>query len=263
MEVSKGLKGKWAIILGASGEVGSTTALKMANEGVNLCLVYRERKSSLKVVNELQNELDKTGVEILHYNLDALKLENRQAVIEELTSKSQNQVCLLVHAIAKGTLKSLTGVNRATSQDYEITQYAMAYSLVDWVNSCLDNNLFSENASVISLDSEGSQRYIPNYGVVGSTKASLIKLTQDLAVELAPQHIQCNAIRAGVMDSNALNVLESSEIIKQKAKESNPNNRLTTGADVANAIYLFCLPESSWITGTVLNVDGGEGLGRS
>ncbi|MGY8953910.1 MAG: SDR family NAD(P)-dependent oxidoreductase [Flavobacteriales bacterium] len=93
MEVSKGLKGKWAIILGASGEVGSTTALKMANEGVNLCLVYRERKSSLKVVNELQNELDKTGVEILHYNLDALKLENRQAIIEELTSKSQNQVC--------------------------------------------------------------------------------------------------------------------------------------------------------------------------
>ena len=185
----------------------------MANEGVNLCLVYRERKSNLKVVNELQNELDKTGVEILHYNLDALKLENRQAVIEELTSKSQNQVCLLVHAIAKGTLKSLTGVNRATSQDYEITQYAMAYSLVDWVNSCLDNNLFSENASVISLDSEGSQRYIPNYGVVGSTKASLIKLTQDLAVELAPQHIQCNAIRAGVMDSSALNVLESLSLI--------------------------------------------------
>jgi len=263
MEVNDSLNHKWAILLGASGEVGRATALKMAKQGVNLCLVYRERKSSLKELNAHHNALQETGVEILQYNLDALKQENRESIIHDLAAKGQSQVCLLVHAIAKGTLKSLTGDNRASAQDYEITQYAMAFSLVDWVNSCLDHNLFCENASVISIDSDGSQQYIPNYGVVGATKAALIKLTQDLAVELAPKQIQCNVIRAGVMDSNALNMLEDSELIKQKAKEASCNGQLITGADVAKAIYQFCLPESNKITGTILIVNGEGENGRS
>mgnify|MGYP001979186858 CR=1 FL=1 len=245
--------------MGASGEVGRATATKLALAGINLCLVYRERRSAINELEKHHSELKQTGVKLLTYNSDALNESVRNSIVEELKTNGPVQVVALVHAIAKGTLKNLTGENRASLEDYQITQHAMAYSLVDWVNAGLDHDLFVENASVIAIDSAGSQRYIPQYGIVGATKASLIKLTQDLAIELVPKRIRCNVIRAGVMDSKALNAIPASDLIKNQALKSNPNGRLTLGEDVANAIYLLSLSESSWITGSIINVDGGEG----
>lgn len=251
------LKGKWALILGASGVVGLATAKKLASKGMNLCLIYRERKANeVDFLNALKNLSD---VEIIALNKDALNKDVRTSVLKSLRDR-KIQFDLLLHAIAKGTLKPLIGINRATAKDYEITQYSMAFSLVDWVNDLLEDNLFSKSASVVGLDSQGSSISLPNYGVVGSTKSSLVKLIQDMAVELAPHGIRCNAIRAGVMVSNALKMIPGSDKLIEQSSNNNPSGRITLGEDVANGVYLLCLPESIWITGTIINVDGGEGL---
>ena len=89
-------------------------------------------------------------------------------------------------------------------------------------------------------------------------KAALEANCRQLAYELAPLGITCNAIRAGVTDTPALRKIKGYERMVEFAKAHNPSGRLTTPEDVAKAVSLLVDPRSQWITGNVISVDGGE-----
>jgi NAD(P)-dependent dehydrogenase (short-subunit alcohol dehydrogenase family) len=75
---------------------------------------------------------------------------------------------------------------------------------------------------------------------------------------MAPFGIRSNIVQAGVTDTPALRMIPGSAHLKAQARIRNPFGRLTTPEDVANAIYLLSLPESAWINGAIIRVDGGE-----
>jgi NAD(P)-dependent dehydrogenase (short-subunit alcohol dehydrogenase family) len=77
-------------------------------------------------------------------------------------------------------------------------------------------------------------------------------------MELAPREIAVNAIRAGVTDTPALRKIPGHELLAETALKRNPSGRLTTPEDVARAIAVLCRPQTAWITGNVIGVDGGE-----
>jgi len=79
-------------------------------------------------------------------------------------------------------------------------------------------------------------------------------------MELAPRGITVNAIRAGVTDTPALRKIPGHELLIEGAQRRNPHGRLTTPADVAAAIGVLCHPNTYWITGNVIGVDGGEDI---
>jgi NAD(P)-dependent dehydrogenase (short-subunit alcohol dehydrogenase family) len=96
------------------------------------------------------------------------------------------------------------------------------------------------------------------YGAVSAAKAAMESYMRQFALELAPMEITANSIRAGVTNTPALSKIPGNTIIMKNAFIRNPYHKLTTPEDIANVITLLIKPESKWINGTILGVDGGE-----
>ena len=108
------------------------------------------------------------------------------------------------------------------------------------------------------MTSSGGDRVSPFYGPVSAAKASLESHCRQLALELAPLGITCNAIRAGVTDTPALRKIPGAEHMIEEATQQNPYGRLTTPEDVARCLVALAAEGTAWMTGNVIRVDGGE-----
>jgi len=257
--MSQEFKNKWAIILGGSSGLGLATAKKLAIHGMNIGIVHRDRKSDLPAFEVAITEIKTMGVQVKTFNSSALLQETRDQVLSEFESKS---VKILVHSIAKGSLKPMSGTNREvlTKEDLDITLYAMATSWYEWTRALIDRNIFTNSARNIAFTSEGNQKVWPGYAAVSAAKSVLESLMRSMAVELAPLGVTTNCIQAGATQTPSFNMIPGSEKLAEMAKRRNPMQRLTTPEDVANAVYLLCTDEAAWINGSILKVDGGESL---
>lgn len=257
-------KNEWAIILGASSGLGLATAKKLAKEGLNLCLIYRARKSDVVAIVAEFDEIAKANqITLIHFNKDAVKPENRAEILNNLTPEMQGgKVKCLVHSIAKGNLKSMVAADERELQndDFHITLENMAFSLYDWTKAVFAEGIFSEDARIISFTSEGNKKAWRNYAAVSAAKVALEAISRNIALEFAPHGIKANCIEAGVTDTASLRMIPGYEKLKEYAVKRNPSKRLTTPEDVANVVYLLTKEESKWITGVIIPVNGGEHL---
>jgi len=255
----------WALILGGSSGLGLATAKKLAKHGFNLILVHRDARVNLPLIQTEFDEIRSTeNVKVKSYNIDAANAEKRLSVLDEMKSfLSQDEpIGVLVHSIAKGSMKPMQSETEATlhHQDFTITLNAMALSLYDWVKEIKDAYLFADDTRIISFTSEGNTRAWPGYAAVSAAKVTLEAITRNIALEFAPLGIKANCIQAGATETQAFSMIPGSETLKKNALERNPNGRLTTPEDVANVVYLLTTDEAKWITGTIIKVDGGESL---
>ncbi len=256
-------KKEWALILGGSSGLGFATAKKLAKHGMNICIVHRNPRSHMEQVNKNFEEIVLDSVAFVSYNMDALKLENRIEIVENLKKKlKEGKIKILVHSIAKGNLKPMVSNTNPTlkSDDFKLTIDAMGISLYDWVKTVFESKLFSEDARVISFTSEGNSRAIENYAAVSAAKLTLEAITRNIALEFACFGIRANCIQAGVTDTSSLRMIPGSDKLIKHSLERNPFNRLTLPEDVANVVYLLSKDEAAWINGTIIAVDGGENI---
>jgi len=252
-------KNEWTLILGGSSGLGLASAKKMAAHGANICIVHRDRKTDLDLFTSEVEAMRSLGAQVLTFNQDALKPEIMAEVISEIPN---NSVKILLHSIAKGSLKPLTGSSKEqlTKEDLVITINAMALSWLDWTQALIKENKFTDTARNIAFTSEGNTKALTHYGAVSVAKASLEALMRQMAVELASLGITTNCIQAGVTQTKSFNMIPGSEHLAIHAQKRNPFKRLTTPEDVANAVYLLAKKEAQWVNGTILKVDGGESL---
>ena len=256
--MTKEFKDQWAVILGGSSGLGLASAQKLAQYGMNICIVHRDRKSNIPVFEDALNKIQQTGVQVVAFNKDALLAETRQTIIDFLPKK---RVKLLLHSVAKGSLKPMNKSEEAlTKVDLDITLHAMATSWYEWASHFLKEDLFSENARSIAFTSEGSTKVWPGYGAVSAAKATLESLMRSMAVAFAPYNMTTNCIQAGATETPSFLLIPGSDKLADMAKNRNPFNKLTQPEDVANSVYLLCKDEANWINGTILKVDGGESL---
>ena len=143
-------------------------------------------------------------------------------------------------------------------EDFALTVYSMGSSLSTWVRQVFERNMFSADARVIGMTSEGNEVAWRGYAAVSAAKVVLEAISRSLATEYAAYGIRSNIIQAGVTDTPALRLIPGSTHLKAKAKLRNPFHRLTTPKDVANFIFLMCLDEAAWANGNIIRVDGGE-----
>ena len=256
-------KSEWALILGASSGLGLATAKKLAKHGLNLCLVYRARRTDLPEIEASFDRIQKeNNIELAHYNLDVVKVEKREEVLGQLKDKlkQEGKIKTLVHSIAKGNLKPMVSEDSPVlkNDDFHLTMENMAVSLYDWTKAVLKHNLFADDARVISFTSEGNTKAWKNYAAVSAAKVVLESITRSMALELAPHGIRANCIQAGVCDTTSLRMIPGSDILKSETLKRNPFSRLTQPEDVANAVYLLVKKEAAWINGAIIPVNGGE-----
>ncbi|MBN8823050.1 MULTISPECIES: SDR family oxidoreductase [unclassified Spirosoma] len=254
----------WAVILGGSSGLGLATAHKLAQNGMNLCIVHRTRKADQIAVEAEFSQMQTNGILVRGYNLDATNAEKRNSVLAELTELlgESGKVRALIHSLAKGNLKPMLAENQPVLQhdDFQLTIDAMAISLYDWTKDLLSANLFATDARVISFTSEGSQRAWKNYAAVSAAKAALEAISRSMALELAPSGIRSNCILAGITDTASLRMIPGSDALLSHTQHRNPFARTTQATDIANVAYLLCTDEAAWINGTVIPVTGGEHL---
>ncbi len=258
------MNNKWALILGGSNGLGLATAKKLALHGYHILIVHRDRRSETEAIESEFEEIRTSGVEVKTFNADALNPDKREELVVEMsnTMPENHKIAVMVHSIAKGSLKPMYSEkgNVLSDQDFKITFDAMALSLYDWTSALVQAGLFAKDTRIISFTSEGNTKAMPNYGAVSVAKVALEALTRNIALEFAPIGIKANCIQAGITMTKSFRMIPGQEKIMENALKRNPNNRLTTPEDVANAVYLMTREEAKWITGTVLKVDGGESL---
>lgn len=268
-----GLAG-WALILGASSGFGESIALELARRGMDILGVHLDRRSTMPNVERIMAEIRALGRKAVFFNSNAADEQKRKDVCQhisgELAGAAAPKIRVLVHSLAFGTLRpfvppvasdgSVGAADLISKPHLDMTCDVMAHSLLYWTQDLLALGLLGRGARIFAMTSAGGHRVIPQYGAVSAAKAALESHCRQLAFELAPLGITANALCAGVTDTPALRKIPGNELMIAAATARNPARRLTTPQDVAHAVALLSHPLSGWITGNVINVDGGEDI---
>jgi NAD(P)-dependent dehydrogenase (short-subunit alcohol dehydrogenase family) len=262
---------RWALILGASSGMGEATARALAAAGYNICGIHLDFRAALQHVEDLKSDLEGLGREVLYVNMNAADDEKRAGALAELGARfdaARNAgrdpyVRVVMHSLAFGSLVPFLAEDPKAAVDrkkMEMTQDVMANSLVYWVQDLWRGGFLQPGSKIYAMTSEGSSRVVPSYGVVSSAKAALESHTRQLAMELARlgTGVTANTIRAGVTLTPALMKIPEKDAIIEAATRRNPTGRMTTTQDVANAIVALSGEGTSFISGEVIGVDGGE-----
>jgi enoyl-[acyl-carrier protein] reductase III len=256
------LKNAWCLVLGASSGMGRAVALAAAAEGAHVAGVHFDTAAAQDRVDELLETLRGHGGEAHLFNANAANPAARERLVGQLAELcGSDGIRVLVHSLAFGSLAPYLPTAAApalTARQLDMTLNVMAHSLVYWTQDLHRAGLIRPGTHIFALTSAGDVRVAPNYGAVSAAKCALESHVRQLALELAPHGVAVNALRAGVTPTPALLRIPGHEEIVSRTLRANPHGRLTTPEDVGEAVVLLAQTTSSWITGNVIGVDGGE-----
>jgi len=258
----------WALTLGASSGFGEAVSLALARAGLNIFGVHLDRKATLANAERIAGQIRALGREAVFFNVNAADEEKRAEVAGQMQKTLEERgepgsLRVLLHSLAFGTLKLYVSEpmkDAVTQAQMDMTLDVMAHSLVYWTQEVVGRGLMGRGGRIYAMTSSGGTRVLPHYGPVSAAKAALESHIRQLAAELAPRGITANSIRAGVTNTPALQKIPGHEALIEHAKRRNPGGRMTTPEDVARAIVVLAHPDTYWITGNVIGVDGGEDI---
>lgn len=258
-------KRNWALVLGASSGFGEAASIALAKAGRNVFGVHLDRRATLPNAERIVGEIEAVGGRGVFWNVNAADAARRAEVVagmKEALGASGGSVDVVLHSLAFGTLKPFLGEEkeRMTQAQMDMTLDVMAHSLVYWTQDLVAADLLGAGAHVFAMTSAGGHRIWQSYGAVSAAKSALESHCRQLAVELVPKRIAVNAIRAGVTDTPALRKIPGNAQMIERVLAVHPAGRLTTPEDVADVIVAVARPETVWLTGNVLGVDGTEDL---
>lgn len=239
---------KTALITGGARGIGKATALKLAKSGCNIIIVYY---NSSDEAEQLVQEIRKLGVQAHAFQANVAD----HASIKELATQVKQQVKTLDFLISNAASGVLKPALKMTTKHFRWCMETNALALNHLATEFKD--IMPKGSRIIALSSLGSIRAIPEYAFIGASKAALEALVRSLSLELAPHGITVNTISAGVVDTDALKHFPNREYLLDEYQTRSLADRALTPEDVANAVWLLCLPEAFMINAHTLFVDAG------
>ncbi|MFF4500675.1 SDR family oxidoreductase [Streptomyces sp. NPDC001401] len=257
------IRGSWSLVLGVSSGFGRATARALAERGGNIIGVHFDTSDGAEAAAKFADELRDLGVSGHFFNLNAASASTRSEVVSKAAELAGQQgVRIVLHSLAFGSLLPFVSASpeqgTIAPRQLAMTVDVMAHSLVYWTQDLVAAGLLPRGAKIYGMTSAGSTQVLDSYGAVSAAKAALEAHLRQLAVELAPRGVAVNALRAGTTLTPALEKIPGSAAYADACRARNPHGRLTEPEDVAEAIVLLSMSSSSWLTGNVIGVDGGE-----
>ncbi len=245
------LKGKVTIITGASGGIGSTTSKKLLDEGSKIVLVGRNKdklKSTLEALDDDNNTLS-VAADVTH--------ESEVLNVVEQTISAFDKIDILINCAA--TINDPIPFHLMTEDQWTNLINVNLKGTFQPIKAVIPIMMEQNSGNIINISSMLGMRAIPKvpFSVYGVTKSGIIMLTKDIAVEYGQYNIRCNCVAPSTIRSPLLEPYLQDEGAKKVLESSFPLKRIGEPEDVANAILFLCSEKSKWITGTVMEVDGG------
>jgi 3-oxoacyl-[acyl-carrier protein] reductase len=246
------LNDKVVIVTGASSDIGKGIVKRFVDEGAKVILVARDLEKLEEARKEIGNE------------------EVTASISCDLTDESQ--VLQAVNQIMDTYGKIDILINNAGAINDPIHFHEMKDSEI---KKLIDINLFGvfhmtkavlskmsdvKSGAIVNIGSISSERAIQrvHLAVYSSTKAAILMFTKSIAVEYARRNIRCNCVNPGIINSGMIKPYLDDPQARKVLEERLPLARIGEPIDVANAVLYLASDEANWVTGTILNVDGGK-----
>ncbi|MGD1961858.1 MAG: 3-oxoacyl-[acyl-carrier-protein] reductase [Fulvivirga sp.] len=242
------LEGKTALITGASKGIGRSIALKFAEQGANVAFTYL---SSVEKAEALANELSDLGVKSKGFRSDASNFNAAQELVDGVVSEFDSLDILINNAgITKDNL-----LLRIGEEDWDAVINVNLKSCFNTVKAATRTMMKQRSGSIINMTSVVGLKGNAGQTNYSASKAGIIGFTKSVALELGSRGIRSNAIAPGFIETEMTEVLDEKTV--QSWRDAIPLKRGGSPSDVADACVFLGSGMSSYITGQVIQVDGG------
>jgi enoyl-[acyl-carrier protein] reductase III len=246
---------KVVLVTGSGRGIGRAIALHFARNGADVVVNFFRNRAPAE---ETAHEIEALGRRALLIKADVGELDDLKRLFDEV-EQAFSGLDFFIHNAASGYNRP---VLEQKPKGWDWTMNINARALLFSAQRAVPLMEKRGGGRIVSISSPGSSRVLPDYVVVGASKAAIESLTRYMAVELAVKNIIVNAVSPGIIETDALkhfDALADKNII-QKASAATPAGRLVTPQDVAEVVAFLCTPASSMIRGQVIVVDGGYTL---
>ncbi len=242
------LKGKTAIITGASRGIGKGIAKEFALNGANVAFTFSK---SIKLAKEIEKELKDLGVKAVGYQSDAANYEDSLNLVEKISNDFDSIDILVNNAgITRDNL-----LMRMQEEDFNQVIKVNLNSVFNMTKAVQKTMLKQRSGSIINMSSVVGIKGNAGQSNYSASKAGIIGFSKSIALELGSRNIRCNVIAPGFIETEMTEKLD--EKIIENWRNSIPLKRGGTPEDVAKACVWLGSDMSTYVTGQVLNIDGG------
>ncbi|MEY2701735.1 MAG: hypothetical protein RLY43_368 [Bacteroidota bacterium] len=242
------LEGKVAIITGASRGIGKGIAEIFAQHGAHVAFTY---SSSVESAMALENELKKLGVNAKGYQSNAANFDEAQKLVDDVIADFGTVDILINNAgVTKDNL-----LMRMSEDDFDAVIEINLKSVFNMTKAVQKIMLKNRIGSIINMSSVVGVKGNAGQANYAASKAGMIGFTKSIALELGSRNIRCNAIAPGFIETEMTAKLN--EDVVKGWRESIPLKRGGSPEDIANVCVFLASDMSAYVTGQVLNVDGG------
>ncbi|HLT65991.1 MAG TPA: 3-oxoacyl-[acyl-carrier-protein] reductase [Flavobacterium sp.] len=242
------LENKVAIITGATRGIGRGIALEFAKQGAHVAFTY---SSSAQAAILLEEELKAMGIQAKGYQSNAADFEQSQKLVDEILETFGTVDILINNAgITKDNL-----LMRMSEADFDEVINVNLKSVFNMTKAVQRTFLKNRKGSIINMSSVVGIKGNAGQANYAASKAGVVGFSKSIALELGSRNIRCNVIAPGFIETEMTEKL-GEEVIKGW-RDAIPLKRGGTPQDVANACVFLASDLSTYVTGQVINVDGG------
>ena len=240
--------GKVALVTGATRGIGKQIALCLAKEGYDIALNYRSENEEL---TNTKNELENLGIKVLPVQGDVSNYEDCERFVKEII-ENFGQIDVLVNNA--GITKDML-LMRMKKEDFEQVIDVNLVGTFNVTKNVINYMLKAKSGRIINISSVVGVSGNAGQTNYSASKAGIIGFSKSLAKEVASRNILVNCIAPGFIQTDMTNVLKDE--VKEEIAKNIPLKRMGTPEDVARVVKFLASEDSGYITGQVINVDGG------